>query len=81
MVGLYHPDSQAALLSSFIALWNPSLKIDTRMSKDDPSWLDRAIFPFTSRFVNVDGNRVHYIDEGTRPTLLLLHGSRTAQPG
>ncbi|WP_419807695.1 hypothetical protein [Sphingomonas sp.] len=51
------------------------------MSKDDPSWLDRAIFPFTSRFVNVDGNRVHYIDEGTRPTLLLLHGSRTAQPG
>ncbi len=47
------------------------------MSEDDPQWLDRALFPFTSRFLNIAGNRVHYIDEGSGPTLLLLHGNPT----
>ena len=47
------------------------------MSKGDSGWLNRAQFPFTSRFVNVDGNKIHYIDEGARPTLLLLHGNPT----
>lgn len=45
--------------------------------KKDPDWLDRSIFPFTSRFVEVDGSAVHYIDEGSGPTLLLLHGNPT----
>ncbi len=43
----------------------------------DPSWLDRSLFPFTSRFLNIDGNTIHYIDEGSGPTLLLLHGNPT----
>ena len=42
-----------------------------------PSWLDRGLFPFTSRFLDVDGNTVHYIDEGSGPVLLLLHGNPT----
>ncbi len=40
-----------------------------------PSWLDRTLFPFQSRFVDVDGNTVHYVDEGQGPVLLLLHGN------
>jgi haloalkane dehalogenase len=38
-----------------------------------PQWLDEHLYPFQSRFVEIDGNRVHYIDEGTGPILLLLH--------
>ena len=47
------------------------------MGEGNPSWLDRTLFPFTSRFVRVRGNEVHYIDEGSGPTLLLLHGNPT----
>jgi len=42
-----------------------------------PSWLPRELFPFESRFVEVDGNSLHYVDEGSGPTLLLLHGNPT----
>jgi len=47
------------------------------MNEGKPHWLDRSLFPFTSRFVNIGANRVHYIDEGAGPTLLLLHGNPT----
>ena len=37
-----------------------------------------ADWPFEPRYVNLDGDlRVHYIDEGTGPTVLLLHGEPT----
>ncbi len=42
-----------------------------------PSWVDDDLFPFESRFVDIDGNTVHYVDEGSGPTLLLLHGNPT----
>ena len=42
-----------------------------------PDWLDRTLFPFTSRVLNIEGNSIHYIDEGSGPTLLLLHGNPT----
>jgi len=42
----------------------------------DPPWLDRTRdYPFFSRFVDIEGNRVHYVDEGGGPTLLLLHAN------
>jgi hypothetical protein len=34
--------------------------------------LDEQLYPFQSHFVEIDGNRIHYIDEGTGPTLLFL---------
>ncbi len=40
-----------------------------------PQWLDEQLYPFQSRFVEIDGNRLHYIDEGTGPTLFFLHPS------
>jgi haloalkane dehalogenase len=42
-----------------------------------PSWVDDELFPFESRFVELDGNVLHYVDEGSGPTLLLLHGNPT----
>ncbi|WP_037361884.1 alpha/beta fold hydrolase [Amycolatopsis orientalis] len=42
-----------------------------------PAWVDSELFPFTSRFVDIDGHTVHYVDEGSGPTLLFLHGNPT----
>ena len=42
-----------------------------------PSWLDSSLLPFESRFLDLDGTTVHYLDEGTGPPLLLLHGNPT----
>jgi haloalkane dehalogenase len=42
-----------------------------------PVWVDDELFPFESRFVAIDGHTVHYVDEGSGPTLLLLHGNPT----
>jgi len=37
-----------------------------------PQWLDEQLYPFQSRFVEVDGNRIHYIDEGSGPILFFV---------
>lgn len=42
-----------------------------------PTWVDDKLFPFESRFVDIDGHTVHYVDEGSGPTLLFLHGNPT----
>lgn len=42
-----------------------------------PGWVDEELFPFESRFVEIDGHSVHYVDEGSGPTLLFLHGNPT----
>jgi len=40
-----------------------------------PDWVSERLFPFTSRFVEIDDARLHYVDEGSGPALLFLHGS------
>jgi haloalkane dehalogenase len=42
-----------------------------------PGWVPDELFPFESRFADVAGARVHYVDEGEGPVLLLLHGNPT----
>ncbi|PPE72052.1 alpha/beta hydrolase [Solimonas fluminis] len=44
-------------------------------ASERPAWVDSELFPFKSRFVEVDGNLVHYVDEGSGPVLLMLHGN------
>ena len=44
---------------------------------DAPPEAISADFPFESRYVSVDKVRLHYIDEGTGPPVLFLHGSPT----
>jgi haloalkane dehalogenase len=42
-----------------------------------PSWLSQDLYPFASHYAEIAGGRVHYVDEGTGPPLLLLHGNPT----
>jgi len=37
-----------------------------------------AEFPYESRFIEVLGSKMHYIDEGQGPTFLFLHGNPTS---
>jgi len=37
-----------------------------------PHWLPRSVFPFQLRFAGIDGKRIHYLDEGSGPALLLV---------
>jgi len=40
-----------------------------------PAWIPETHFPFASRSVRIEDAQLHYVDEGTGPTLLFLHGS------
>jgi haloalkane dehalogenase len=40
-----------------------------------PSWVPHDLYPFEDRWAEIDGNLVHYVDEGHGPALLLLHGN------
>ena len=51
-------------------------------TKNDALW--RPLYPFESRYVEIDGFQYHYVDEGPtepdgveRPTLLMSHGNPT----
>jgi haloalkane dehalogenase len=37
-----------------------------------PKWLPWSAFPFQNRFAEIAGKRIHYIDEGSGPALLLV---------
>src|SRR5690348_13780004 len=43
--------------------------------KTQPAWLDKKLFPFTSHWTEIDGNEIHYIDEGEGETILFVHGT------
>ena len=49
------------------------------MVVENPSNEERwkHLYPFVSRFLDLDGVKYHYLDEGTGPTLLLVHGNPT----
>jgi haloalkane dehalogenase len=40
-----------------------------------PAWLDRKEYPFQQHWMQIDGNNIHYIDEGTGEPLLMVHGT------
>jgi len=40
-----------------------------------PSWLDPSLYPFQSRTIEIDDNQIHYIDEGSGPIMLFVHGT------
>jgi haloalkane dehalogenase len=42
-----------------------------------PGWVRDELFPFESHFAEVEGATVHYVDEGTGPVFLGLHGNPT----
>jgi haloalkane dehalogenase len=40
-----------------------------------PHWVDSKLYPFHDNWVEIDGHRIHYVDEGPRdvPVLLFIH--------
>jgi len=46
---------------------------------DKPKFeIDRKLFPYKSHYLSLEnGSKIHYVDEGKGPTLLLLHGNPT----
>ena len=42
-----------------------------------PGWLDRNAYPFRSRWAEVEGARLHYVDEGRGDVVLFVHGTPT----
>jgi haloalkane dehalogenase len=44
-------------------------------TKQQPSWLDPTLYPFQSHTIELAGNRLHYIDEGSGPVILFVHGT------
>src|SRR2546427_6348832 len=40
-----------------------------------PDWVDSNLYPFHDNWVEIDGNSIHYVDEGPRdaPLLLFIH--------
>ncbi len=40
-------------------------------------WFDEKEYPFKSNYFNIDGHRMHYIDEGQGEVLLFIHGTPT----
>ena len=37
-----------------------------------------AKFPYTSKFIEVNGSKMHYVDEGSGNPILFLHGNPTS---
>jgi haloalkane dehalogenase len=42
-----------------------------------PAWVPDDLYPFADRYADVAGCVVHYVDEGSGPPLLMLHGNPT----
>jgi len=40
-----------------------------------PKWLDRTEYPFTAHFFESTGVKQHYVDTGSGPVILLVHGT------
>lgn len=45
------------------------------MTRND--WIDSNLYPYRSRFVDVGPGRVHYVDEGEGPVIVMVHGTPT----
>lgn len=62
------------LLSAAIAFVLPEWIFPTQRVLSDAEY--RTLFPYRSRYADLEsGARIHYVDEGQGPTLLLLHGN------
>ncbi|MEL6924277.1 MAG: alpha/beta fold hydrolase [Bacteroidota bacterium] len=42
-----------------------------------PTWVDTNAYPFQSNFFSTPFGKLHYVDEGTGPVLLFVHGTPT----
>ena len=41
------------------------------------SWVSKSSYPFTSRYFDIDGHQMHYVDEGEGEPVVFVHGTPT----
>jgi len=42
---------------------------------EKPKWLDTNLYPFESNYLNIGSDKMHYVDEGSGPVMLFVHGT------
>ena len=42
-----------------------------------PDWLDRTAYPFATRYFPQPAGRMHLLDEGQGPPVVMVHGNPT----
>jgi len=45
------------------------------MKTGQPPWINKELFPFTSHWIEIDEYQMHYVDEGSGPVILFIHGT------
>lgn len=45
------------------------------MLRSAPQWVSKTLFPFVSRWIEIDEYHQHYIDEGSGEVILFIHGT------
>lgn len=45
------------------------------MKRSQPEWVDKTLFPFESKWIDVKGENLHYIDEGHGDVIVFAHGT------
>lgn len=45
------------------------------MNKATPAWVDANMYPFANKYITVDGQKMHYTDEGQGDVILFVHGT------
>ncbi|TAE50453.1 MAG: alpha/beta fold hydrolase [Bacteroidetes bacterium] len=56
----------------------PSMKCNIFSLKNismDTSWVNRTLYPFSDHFLEIEGQQMHYVDEGSGPVILFAHGT------
>jgi haloalkane dehalogenase len=45
------------------------------LNSQTPDWLDKEMYPFKSNYFDLDGVKMHYVDEGSGDPIIFLHGN------
>lgn len=45
------------------------------MNRQPPAWVDTTIYPFANKYIEIDGQTMHYVDEGQGETVVFVHGT------
>ncbi|RDV17084.1 alpha/beta fold hydrolase [Pontibacter diazotrophicus] len=40
-----------------------------------PDWLDKKEYPFESKYIQLEAGKMHYVDEGEGPPIVMIHGT------
>jgi len=70
-LAIVKPAKYRQSIFSFIPFYPKQSAMDQQQIK----WLDKNEYPFNSNYFKVNGNQLHYIDEGNGNVLLFVHGT------